>query len=90
MLLSLALAHAEDPVVADLLARGEAQTEAWEELVELCDDIGPRLSGSKNLDRAVRWAAKRMQEDGLDVEVQPIDVPHWVRGVETAQFLDFG
>ncbi|MEZ4317076.1 MAG: M20/M25/M40 family metallo-hydrolase [Myxococcota bacterium] len=78
---------AADPVVADLLARGEAQTEAWEELVELCDDIGPRLSGSKNLDRAVRWAARRMEQDGLEVEVQPVEVPHWERGAESARIL---
>lgn len=87
MLLSLSLALAADPIVEDLLARGEAQTEAYEELVELCDDVGPRLSGSKNLDRAVRWARRRMEQDGLKVQLQPVDVPHWVRGAESASLL---
>jgi hypothetical protein len=75
----------DDPIVAELLARGSVQTEAYEELVELCDDIGPRLSGSKALDRAVRWAALKMEEDGLVVEKQPVDVPHWVRGAESGR-----
>ncbi len=75
----------DDPVVGELLARGTVQTEAYEELVELCDDIGPRLSGSKALDRAVRWAALKMEEDGLAVEQQPVDVPHWIRGPESGR-----
>ena len=87
MLLFASLAWAGDPVVDELLARGEAQTEAWDELVELCDDIGPRLSGSKNLDRAVRWARKRMKDDGLSVALQPVDIPHWERRAESASVV---
>lgn len=74
-------------VVDDLFASGLAQTEAWDELVELCDDIGPRLSGSAALDRAIRWAAARMEADGLAVTLQPVEVPAWTRGAESARLL---
>lgn len=76
-----------DPVLEGLVERSLASDEPWSELTELCDDIGPRLSGSKNLDRAIRWARQRMVEDGLAVELQPVAVPHWVRGEESAAIL---
>jgi Zn-dependent M28 family amino/carboxypeptidase len=80
-------ALAADPVVARLVEQSLASEEPWAELVELCDDIGPRLAGSRNLDRAIRWARKKMLDDGLAVELQPVDVPHWVRGPESAAIL---
>lgn len=83
----MALAVAADPTAQQLVDRSLASTEPWAELVELCDDIGPRLAGSRNLDRAVRWAAGKMREDGLAVELQAVQVPHWVRGAETAAML---
>lgn len=83
----MAVALAGDPVVDGLVASSLASGEPWAELTELCDDIGPRLSGSRNLDRAIRWARQRMVEDGLKVELQPVDVPHWVRGTESGRIL---
>jgi carboxypeptidase Q len=57
-------------------------------LSQLCDGIGHRLSGSEQLDRAVAWAAAAMREDGLDaVRLQPVMVPHWVRGEEHAEMV---
>ncbi len=61
---------------------------AWQRLSELCDGIGHRLSGSKSLERAVLWARDAMREDGLDsVWLQPVRVPHWVRGEEGAEIV---
>ena len=57
-------------------------------LSQLCDGIGHRLSGSEQLDRAVAWAAASMREDGLDgVRLQPVMVPHWIRGEEHAEMV---
>ena len=43
--------------------------------------IGGRLSGSEEAAKAVVWGEKVMKEVGLDsVWLQPIVVPHWVRG----------
>ena len=43
--------------------------------------IGGRLSGSEEAAKAVVWGKKVMKEVGLDsVWLQPVMVPHWVRG----------
>lgn len=65
-----------------------ASDDAWEKLCELCDGVGPRLSGSSNLARAVDWAVERMQLDGLEnVRRQRVMVPHWERGAESAHLV---
>ena len=57
-------------------------------LSQLCDGIGPRLSGSEAYERAVAWAAAAMREDGLEaVRLQPAKIPHWVRGEEGAEMI---
>ncbi len=55
----------------------------WEKLTYLTTEIGNRLSGSPQLERAVSWAGEAMKADRLDnVRLQPVKVPHWVRGRE--------
>ncbi|NIV15547.1 MAG: M20/M25/M40 family metallo-hydrolase, partial [Aliifodinibius sp.] len=63
----------------------------YELLRELCQ-IGPRLSGSENSSKAIQWAKTKMLNMGLDlVRLQPVMVPHWVRGnVEQAKVIDTG
>ena len=59
---------------------------AWERLAHLTDHIGHRLSGSKNLERAIEWALAEMKRDGLDnVRGEKVMVPHWVRGEESLE-----
>jgi carboxypeptidase Q len=61
---------------------------AWERLAELTDTFGHRLSGSESLDAAIRWAAAEMKEDGLEnVRLEPVKVPHWVRGSERLEIV---
>ena len=53
---------------------------SYEWLRELTS-IGGRLSGSEEAAKAVVWGEKVMKEVGLDsVWLQPVMVPHWVRG----------
>ena len=62
--------------------------DGWAKLSYLTDRIGNRLSGSEALERAVVWAEQQMQADGLaNVRVQPVMVPHWVRGNESAELV---
>ena len=57
---------------------------AWQRLAYLGDTFGPRLSGSRNLDAAIAWAVEEMKRDGLEnVHLEPVKVPHWVRGAES-------
>jgi len=47
----------------------------------LCNKIGPRLSGSPGAAAAVEWSRHVMEDFGFDsVWLQPVMVPHWVRG----------
>jgi hypothetical protein len=76
-------------VAADRI-RHEAlsSTHAYELLRELCDDIGARLSGSKELARALEWAKARLSEAGHQgVAIEPAMVPTWVRGKESLTLL---
>lgn len=54
---------------------------SYEWLRDLTQNIGGRLSGSPEAQKAVEWGEKLMNEVGLDsVWLQPVMVPHWVRG----------
>lgn len=62
-----------------------ADDRGWAKLEWLCDRIGARLSGSKALEQAVRWAAAEMRRGGLENVATPaVQVPVWVRGEESA------
>src|ERR1700709_257929 len=49
----------------------------------LCKNIGQRISGSANAQKAVDWGKKLMDSYGFDhVFLQEVMVPHWVRGAK--------
>lgn len=57
----------------------------FERLTYLGDTFGPRFSGSENLENSIDWIVEEMKADGFDrVWTQPVKVPHWVRGKESA------
>lgn len=61
---------------------------AYKRLGYLTDEIGHRLSGSKNLERAIEWAIAEMKRDGLDnVRGEKVMVPYWVRGAESLEMI---
>ena len=72
----------EKLVAAALMSDG-----AYETLSHLTDNIGPRLSGSKGADLAVRWTTRRFREWGIDVRNEKVMVPRWVRGAESARLV---
>ncbi len=56
------------------------QGKSYERLRYLSQDIGNRLSGSANADKAVQWGLKTMQADSFGTcWLQDVMVPHWVR-----------
>ncbi|MFV0248769.1 MAG: M20/M25/M40 family metallo-hydrolase [Tenacibaculum sp.] len=62
---------------------------SYEWLRELTS-IGGRLSGSEQATKAVYWGVKVMNEVGLDsVWLQPVMVPHWVRGEKEQASYNF-
>ena len=57
----------------------DGQTYPW--LAHLSNQIGGRLSGSLNAQRAVEWGKEELDALGLDkVWLQPVMVPKWIRG----------
>jgi len=81
------LGHYREPA-ARLVAEATANAFAWERLALLTDSFGHRLSGSPQLERAIRWAAEEMKRDGLEnVHIEPVMVPKWVRGRERADIV---
>lgn len=62
---------------------------AWERMADMTDLIGPRLSGSPGAAAAVTQVAEAMRKLGAKVTLQPVKVPHWVRGQETAELVDY-
>jgi carboxypeptidase Q len=66
-----------------------ADSSAFDRLTELVDRFGPRLSGSDALERALDWIMEEMRADGLEgVRGEPVMVPHWVRGAESAELVE--
>lgn len=62
---------------------------AYKQTAYLCNNIGPRLTGSKQAERAVQYVAEEMRKLGLEVTLQKLDVPHWVRGEERGELVEF-
>jgi carboxypeptidase Q len=55
----------------------------YKDLEILCKTIGHRISGSSAAAKAVTWGFNTLKAAGCDkVYMQPVMVPHWVRGKE--------
>ncbi|HKU38958.1 MAG TPA: M20/M25/M40 family metallo-hydrolase, partial [Polyangiales bacterium] len=87
---ALAQAPLDDRALYEAL-RDRALTSDWAyaRLADLTDTIGPRLSGSPQAQAAVEQVARVMRADGLRVTLQPMRAPHWVRGREHAELVEY-
>ncbi|MBK9709517.1 MAG: M20/M25/M40 family metallo-hydrolase [Acidobacteria bacterium] len=62
---------------------------ALKQAAYLCNNIGPRLSGSAQAARSVDYVAGEMRKLGLEVKLEKVMVPHWVRGEETGELIQY-
>ncbi|HEY8561540.1 MAG TPA: M20/M25/M40 family metallo-hydrolase [Pyrinomonadaceae bacterium] len=62
---------------------------AYRQTEYLSNNIGPRLSGSPQAARAVEYVADEMRKLGLEVRLQKLTVPHWVRGEERGELVEW-
>src|SRR3954465_11860523 len=62
---------------------------AWRQVAHLSNNIGPRLSGSLQAQKAVEYVAAELKALGLEVRTEKVMVPHWVRGEERAELIDW-
>ncbi|HEY0175887.1 MAG TPA: M20/M25/M40 family metallo-hydrolase [Pedobacter sp.] len=89
MLFTAGLAHAQDSLtIRKIYDEALINGKAYENLHYLCKNIGPRLSGSDNAQKAVVWGKKLMESYAFDkVYLQEVMVPHWVRGTKETAFI---
>jgi carboxypeptidase Q len=75
---------------ADSLIRAATRdSAAYERLARLVDGFGHRPAGSRSLEAAIDWILSQMKKDGLqNVRGEPVQVTHWVRGVESAVLVE--
>jgi carboxypeptidase Q len=65
-----------------------ADSVAYDRLSIMTDRFGNRISGSKSLEDAIDWILAEMKTDGLaNVRGEPVMVPHWIRGEESAALI---
>lgn len=62
---------------------------ALRQLRHLTDNIGPRLAGSPQAQFAAEYVAAELRKLGLEVTLEKTRVPHWVRGVETGELVEY-
>jgi carboxypeptidase Q len=66
-----------------------ADSAAWNRVAELTERFGNRFSGTQGLERAIDWVIAEMKKDGLqNVRGEPVMVPRWVRGAESAELIE--
>ncbi len=86
----LAASPGNDPAALAKIRDAAMQSDyAWERMADMTDLIGPRLSGSPGAAAAVTQVAEAMRKLGAKVTLQPVKVPHWVRGQETGELVEY-
>ena len=62
---------------------------AYRQLAHLTENIGARPTGSPQATAAAEYVAAELRKVGLDVRLEQVTVPHWVRGLETAEVVSW-
>src|ERR1700678_2582043 len=77
-----AMEDADQKIAAEV----EAHSELVKNLEYLTTQIGPRLTGSPQMQAASDWALKRFQDYGIKTHLETVEIAHgWTRGLETAE-----
>ena len=67
-------------------AEVKAHSELMKNLEYLTTQIGARLTGSPEMQKASDWTLKRFRDYGVDAHLETAEIPHgWTRGLETAE-----
>ena len=68
-------------IIAKIVNQSLTNSKCYPRLKYLCKNIGPRLSGSLNGEKAVEYVNQLCIDQKIDTTyLQPVTVPHWVRG----------
>lgn len=84
-----AIARSYADAAGRLIGAALADSAAYERLSYMTDRFGHRFSGTQSLERAIDWMLEEMRADGLEnVRGEPVMVPRWVRGHESARMVE--
>jgi carboxypeptidase Q len=71
----------DDATIKTIFDEALSNGKSYQMLEQLTQTMGPRLSGSAGAAEAVEWSEDLMRNLNFDsVWLQPVMVPHWVRG----------
>ena len=82
-------AQSDAEVIKTIYTTSLTNGKSYEWLDHLSNQIGGRLSGSLNAERAVQYTKEELEQLGLDkVWLQPVMVPRWVRGAPEFAYVE--
>jgi len=77
-----AMEQADEKIAAEVKARSELM----KNLEYLTTEIGARLTGSPQMNRASDWTLQRFKDYGVDAHLETTQIPHaWTRGQDSAE-----
>lgn len=77
-----AMEQADEKIVEEV----KTHSELVKNLEYLTTEIGARLTGSPQMNRASDWTLQRFKAYGIDAHLETTDIPHsWARGQDTAE-----
>ena len=62
---------------------------AYRQVAHLTENIGPRMGASPQAENAVDYVADELRKLGLEVRLEEVRLPRWVRGLETAELVQY-
>lgn len=79
-----AMEQADEKIAAEV----KAHSELMKNLEYLTTEIGPRLTGSKQMQQASDWTLKRFHDYGIDAHLESTEIPHaYYRGADTGEIV---
>lgn len=75
--------------LASIKSAALADDYAYRQLAHLTENIGARPSGSPQANAAVEYVAGELRQLGLEVHQEEVRVPHWVRGAESGELIEY-
>ncbi len=87
---ALVVAQSADEIqIKKIYKTALTDAKGYEWLDHLSNQIGGRLSGSLNAERAIQYTKSQLDSLGLDrVWLQPVMVPKWVRGIPEFAYIE--
>lgn len=74
------VAQSDDDAIRQIFDKALLQGKSYTWLQYLTTNVGSRLSGSPGAAAGVEWSRHELENFADSVWLQPVNVPHWVRG----------